>query len=82
MQGTRSLQYIPASFNVIGNDGNHRNLAITDPPINTSVPPDVLNALYYMSNHLPVSVKVAVTLAPIALLLMIFPAQKTVKCFP
>ncbi|MES2284139.1 MAG: T9SS type A sorting domain-containing protein [Bacteroidota bacterium] len=67
IQGTRSLQYIPASFNVIGNDGNHTNLAITDPPINTSVPPDVLNALYYMSNHLPVSIRLAVTLAPIAI---------------
>lgn len=47
---------------MIVNDSNHTNLAITDPPINTSVSPDVLNVLYYMSSHLPVSIKVAVTL--------------------
>jgi len=62
MQGTNSVQYIPGSFNVIGNDGNHASLALTDPPANTSVPPAVLNALYYMSNHLPISVKIAITL--------------------
>lgn len=62
MQGTKSVQYIPGSFEVIGNDGNHSNLALTDPPANTSVPAPVLNALYYMSNHLPVSLKVDVTL--------------------
>jgi hypothetical protein len=61
MQGTNSVKYIPGSFNVIGNDGNHTNLALTDSPTNTSVPPQVLNALYYMSNHLPVSIKVAVS---------------------
>ena len=64
MLGTKSVQYIPGSFEVIGNDGNHSNLALTDPPSNTSVPAQVLNALYFMSNHLPVSLKIAVTLPP------------------
>ena len=61
ISGTYSVKYIPGSFNVIGNDGNHTNIALTDPPTNISVPSQVLNALYYMSNHLPVSIKVAVT---------------------
>ncbi len=64
IQGTNSIRYIPGSFNVIGNDGNHTSLALIDPPANSSVPPQVLNALYYMSNHLPVSIKAAVALLP------------------
>ena len=61
IQGTDSVHYIPGSFKVIGNDGNHTNVALTDSPTNTSVPAPVLNALYYMSNHLPVSIKVGVS---------------------
>ncbi len=64
MQGTKAVEYISGSFNVIGNDGNHTTLALTDLPTNTSVPPSVLNALYYMSNHLPVSIMVSVTPPP------------------
>ena len=61
IQGTNSVKYVPGSFNVIGNDGNHTNVSLTAAPTNNSVPAQVLNALYYMSNHLPVSIKVAVT---------------------
>jgi hypothetical protein len=61
IQGANSVQYIPGTFNVIGNDGNHTNIALIDSPANTSVPPPVLNALYYMSNHLPVAIKITVS---------------------
>ncbi len=54
MDGTDSVKYIPDTCNVLGQDGNHTNLAIIDAPTNTSVPANVLNALYYMSEHLPV----------------------------
>jgi PKD repeat protein len=65
MQNTKAVQYIPGSFTVIGQDGNHTNKALTDSPTNTSVPAPVLNALYYMSNHLPVSIKVSITLSSV-----------------
>lgn len=52
--GTNGINYIPNSCKSIGNVGNHFNIAIIDPPTNTSVPDSVLQALYYMSDHLPV----------------------------
>ena len=60
MNGTLKLMYVPGSFKVIGQDGLHTNKAIVDLPKNNSVPPDVLNALYYMSEHLPVEIKLKV----------------------
>ena len=60
MEGTDSLQYVTDSYKVLGQDGQHAGLAITDAPLNTSVPVNVLNALYNMSEHLPVLVKLAV----------------------
>jgi len=52
--GTNGVNYIPNSCKSIGNDGNHFNIAIIDPPTNTAVPDSVLQALYYMSDHMPV----------------------------
>ncbi len=52
--GTNAVSYIPNSCIPIGNDGNHFNTALIDAPVNTSVPDSVLQALYYMSDHLPV----------------------------
>lgn len=52
--GTNGVNYISNSCKSIGNDGNHFNIAIIDPPTNTSVPDSVLQALYYMSDHMPV----------------------------
>ena len=52
--GSDHYQYIPGSYKAVGNDGQHFNLAINASPTNTSVPPNVLDALYNMSDHLPV----------------------------
>ena len=52
--GTNGVNYIPNSCKSVGNDGNHFNIAIIDPPTNTIVPDSVLQALYYMSDHMPV----------------------------
>lgn len=58
---TKSLMYdslkvriLPSTYKAVGNDGQHFNLAINDSPVNTSVPADVLNALYNMSDHIPI----------------------------
>ncbi|MDT8412895.1 MAG: T9SS type A sorting domain-containing protein [Vicingaceae bacterium] len=55
--GTNHLQYIPNSYYALGNDGNHFNQSILAAPTNTSVPNNVLQALHFMSDHLPVIMK-------------------------
>ena len=61
MNGTKQVKYIPNSFTVVGQDGLHTNKAINASPANTSVPTNVLNALYLMSEHLPVALKLAIS---------------------
>lgn len=53
LSGSNGITYIPNTMIPVGNDGNHLNVAITAPPLNTSVPDSVLQALYLMSDHLP-----------------------------
>lgn len=58
LTGTNKLTYVPNSYKAIGNDGNHFNQSInSSSPINTSAPANVIDALYYMSDHLPVVLK-------------------------
>src|ERR1039458_8670988 len=59
--GTDSCKYIPGSFTVIGQDGHHTNESLRDTPVNNSVPANVDSALYYMSEHLPVSLNLGFT---------------------
>ncbi len=47
------MDYIPGSLKAFGNDGNHFNDSIKAQP-NTAVSPAVADALYYVSDHLPV----------------------------
>ncbi len=54
INGTMGLKYINNSYHAVGQDGKHFNKSITDFPANTSVPANVLNALYNNSDHLPV----------------------------
>jgi hypothetical protein len=63
MNGLQNVKYIPSSFEVVGQDGLHTNIALTDAPTNTSVPPSVLNALYMNSEHLPVQLKLQISSA-------------------
>lgn len=52
--GSQKVKYIPNSCKAFGNDGNHLNLDLIDPPSNPEVPDSVIQALYYGSDHLPV----------------------------
>jgi hypothetical protein len=54
------VTYLKDSYRAIGQDGKHFNSSIIASPTNTSVPNNVLYALYYNSDHLPVSVKLTV----------------------
>ncbi len=51
--GASQVQYIPNSYTTLGNDCNHFNQSLNYGG-NNSVPPDVLDALFNMSDHLPV----------------------------
>lgn len=55
--GNRKVAALPSTYKAIGQDGQHFNSSIISSPTNTSVPAHVLSALYYMSDHLPVSMK-------------------------
>ncbi|MFC1733963.1 T9SS type A sorting domain-containing protein [candidate division KSB1 bacterium] len=54
INGSDHIQYIQGSYHAPGNDGLHFNSSIIAPPTNTSVSDSMLNALYNMSDHLPV----------------------------
>lgn len=55
--GAKGLTYVPNSYTALGNDGNHYNKSINASPTNTSAPANVIDALYYMSDHLPITIK-------------------------
>lgn len=55
--GHNYLKYIPNTYHALGNDGNHYNQSILAAPTNTSAPQNIIEALYYMSDHLPVIMK-------------------------
>lgn len=57
LNGAEGIEIVNNSFTVVGNDGLHFNAALTD-GTNLSVPSDVLNALYGMSDHLPVTIEI------------------------
>ena len=54
------IKYIPNSYQTIGNDGNRFGQSINY-GTNNSVPSNVLNALYLLSDKYPVMVKLGVT---------------------
>jgi hypothetical protein len=56
----KRIKYLPASYHVVAQDGLHFNKGLLDNPVNTSVPPSVLQALYEMSDHLPIAAKFVV----------------------
>lgn len=55
--GVKGLTYVPNSYTAVGNDGNHYNSSINFGATNTSAPANVIDALYYMSDHLPITIK-------------------------
>lgn len=53
------LRYVQGSYHAVGNDGNHFNQSINQ-GYNSSVPAEVAEALFDGSDHLPVTMKIAV----------------------
>ncbi|NPD47669.1 MULTISPECIES: T9SS type A sorting domain-containing protein [unclassified Lentimicrobium] len=60
LEGTNKMKLLTDTYHPLGNDGEHFNGSITDSPTNTSAPINVINALYGMSDHLPILVQIEV----------------------
>ncbi len=54
MNPSETLHYQANSYEAIGNNGTCYNQNITDCDEDNDVPMEILNALYYMSDHLPI----------------------------
>ena len=53
------LRYVQGSYHAVGNDGRHFNMSVNQGN-NTAVPTEVTDALFDSSDHLPVTMKIAV----------------------
>ncbi len=62
-EGANQIEYIQNSYETIGQDGNHYNDNLTDGS-NNAAPSNVITALYNMSDHLPVSLKLKLNTNP------------------
>ncbi|MFU8844503.1 MAG: T9SS type A sorting domain-containing protein [Bacteroidales bacterium] len=60
LTGQEHIKYVEGSYRALGQDGQRLNASLTDPPQNTSVPGNVLNALYNLSDHLPVVMDIVI----------------------
>jgi len=78
MSGADSLRYLDNSYAAVGNDGNHFNSNLLSGS-NSQYPDSVVNALYYMSDHLPVILKTVVTY-PTSNGLALYPIIEAVTC--
>ena len=59
-EGFSKVEYINNSYRALGQDGNRFNGSISS-PTNSSEPTAIINALYKMSDHLPVLMNIAIT---------------------
>lgn len=57
-------RYVGGSFRVLGQDGQHFGKALTDPPVPIGYSAQIVNALYAMSDHLPVIAEFALSVNP------------------
>jgi len=63
LNGSEGIKYVDDSYWAYGQDGKRLNQAFNDPS-NETLPGNVINALYYMSDHLPVVLKLHVDANP------------------
>ena len=57
--GFNHLRYVQRSYHAVGNDGRHYNQSV-DQGYNTAVTAEIAEALFDASDHLPVTMKIAV----------------------
>lgn len=59
MAGDAGVQYLAGSYRAIGQDGQRFNQSLISPP-NNSEPQELIYAMYNMSDHLPVKMKMTI----------------------
>lgn len=59
LDGSNNAQYVNGSYTAIGQDGIRWNSSLIIPS-NSSEPVEIINALYYMSDHLPVYMEIEI----------------------
>ncbi len=57
LAGGDHLNYLTNSYKAVGNDGQHYNTGLLNAPTNSQYPDSVVRAIYYLSDHLPVTLK-------------------------
>lgn len=57
--GTDKVSYLDGSYLSVGQDGNFFNSSVNS-GVNSAVPDDIANALFYMSDHLPVYMEMVI----------------------
>ncbi|MDP2424669.1 MAG: T9SS type A sorting domain-containing protein [Bacteroidales bacterium] len=62
--GYDKAKYIVGSYRAMGQDGQRLNKSLLDSPFNSAAPLAVLEALYYMSDHLPVLLSIEIDQEP------------------
>lgn len=78
MNNNDNVQYQTGSYRAVGQDGNHYNGSLNSGS-NSMYPMNLVRALYYMSDHLPVELKVDV-IFPTSNGLALVPSQNNVSC--
>lgn len=58
--GTEKVKYVLNSYQAVGQDGNHFNQSVNS-GTNSSVPATIADALYDLSDHLPVRMEIDIT---------------------
>ncbi len=59
----KRVRMLSGSYKALGQDGLHFNDGLLDAPANTTVPSNVLSSLYYMSDHLPITMDLVLDVA-------------------
>ena len=57
LSGQDKLSYVTNSYDAVGNDGQHYNSSLLSAPTNSQYPDSIVNAIFYLSDHLPVMLK-------------------------
>jgi len=70
------ISYSPHTFRVVGNDGNRLGNPANSSPVNTSVPAPVINSIFELSEHYPITADLLVHATPAATNTIYKPTQK------
>ncbi|QZT36204.1 T9SS type A sorting domain-containing protein [Halosquirtibacter xylanolyticus] len=63
-EGEGYWKYVKGSYDVVGQDGKHFNMDITD-GINDMYPSAIINAIYNISDHYPVTISISKSSTPV-----------------